>query len=99
MKVHGGGVASGKHQSRADAPGWADGAEDICRAGSLILGGRGACSPFRPAPRDFVLLADPGLILPPDFYDRSDREPAPDLRHLGGEFFLNASPASGSWAW
>jgi hypothetical protein len=29
MKVHGGGVASGKHQGRADTPGRADGTEYI----------------------------------------------------------------------
>jgi len=71
MKVHGGGIASGQHQGRTDAPGRADSAEDINRAGPLILGSRRARSPFRPAPCDLVLLADPGFVLEPNLYGRA----------------------------
>ena len=99
MKGHGGGVASGEHQGRADAPGRADGAEDIGRAGSLIVGSRGASSPFRPASCDLVFLSDPGFVLPPDFYGRSCREIVPDFRHSGGEVFLNAATASEFCVW
>ena len=98
MKVHGGGVALGQHQSRAGAPGRADGAEDIGRAGALIVGCRGACSPFRPAPCDLVLLADPGFVLEPNLYGHVCREAVADFRYSGGEVFLKAATASGSWA-
>ena len=98
MKYHGGSIASWEDQGSADTSGRADSAKDICRASSLILGGRGTRPPFCPAPGSLCFLPDPGLVLPPDFYGRSNREPAPDFRHLGWEFFLNTGPASGSWA-
>lgn len=68
MQVHGGGVALGQDQGAADATRRTDGTEDIGRAGALVAGCRGARSPFRPPPRDLVLLADPGLVLPPELY-------------------------------
>jgi len=98
MKYHGGSIASWKDQGSADAPGRADSAKDVCRASALIHGSRGTRSPFRPAPGNFGFLSDPGFVLPPDFYGCTNWEPAPDLRHLGREFFLNTGPASGSWA-
>ena len=98
MEVHGVGVASGQNKARADTPGRADGAEDIGRTGALILGRRGSRSPFRPAPGDLVLLADPGFVLEPNLYIRVCREAVADFRHSGGEVFLNAFMASGSWA-
>lgn len=98
MQVHGFGVAFGQHQRRADAPGRTDGAEDIGRTRALILGGRGAGSSFCPTPGDFILLADPGFILPPDLYGRSGWEAVADFRHSGRKVFLNADMASGSWA-
>ena len=99
MKGHGGGVAFGQDQGRSDAPGRADGAEDIGRAGALVAGCRGARSALRPAPRNLVLLADPGFVLEPDLYGCSWRKATPDFRHAGGEVFLNAAIASGSCAW
>ncbi len=99
MERHGFGVALGQHQCRANAPRWTDGAKDIGRTRALILGGRGTCSSFRPAPGDFVLLSDPGFVLPPNLYDRPWWETVSDFRHSGREVFLNADIASGSWAW
>jgi len=64
------GVATGQDETRADASGRTDGAEDVGRAGALIPGRRGTGSAFRPTPRDFVLLADPGFVLEPNFYVR-----------------------------
>src|SRR5215217_3838258 len=48
------------------ARGWADGAEDVGRGGSLVFGGCGPCAALRPAAGDLVLLPDPGLIGEPD---------------------------------
>ena len=47
---------------------------------------------------DFVLLADPGFVLPPNPYGRPWWEASPDFRHSGWEVFLNADMASGAWA-
>ena len=98
VKVHGVGVAAGQDEARTDPSGRTDGAEDIGRTGALILGRRGPRSPFRPAPGDLVLLADPGFVLEPNLYIRVCREAVADFRHSSGEVFLNAFMASGSWA-
>ena len=58
----------GRTQAGADAARRADGTEDVGRLGALIAGRAGPGSPPRPAPRDLVLLADPGFILPPKLY-------------------------------
>lgn len=50
------------------------------------------------ARNDPLLLADPGFVLEPNLYIRVCREAVADFRHSGGEVFLNAFMASGSWA-
>src|SRR6266850_1211457 len=52
-----------------------------------------------PPPGDLVLLANPSLVLEPDFYRLACRVTLGDLVEAGGEVFLNASRASASWAW
>ena len=42
----------------------------------------------RPAPGEHGFLADPGLILPPNFYRGVGREPGSDLPQPGGEVFF-----------
>jgi transposase len=63
MQRHGGGIAAGQDQAGGGSPRRTDGAEDIGRSGALIVGSRWP----RPAPcppaGEFVLLADPGLVL------------------------------------
>ncbi len=98
VKVHGVGVTAGHDEACADASGGTDGAEDIGRTGTLILGRRGPRSSFRPAPGDLVLLADPGFVLKPDLYGRTLRESGSDFYHPVGEVFLKASAWAGSWA-
>ena len=98
MQVHGDGIADGEDQGCPDASCWTDSAEYPGRAGSLILGCDGARAPFGPAPRNLVLLADPGFVLPPNFYGRADRESVADFRHSGCEVFLKVSISSGFWA-
>src|SRR3954465_14560413 len=63
-----------------------------------IMRGPGPGSPPGPATRDLVLLADPGLVLPPQFYRSAVREARPDRFQGGGESFLKSSNASGFWA-
>jgi hypothetical protein len=64
---HGLGVAPGHHEAGALALGRADRAEDGGPLGSLIMRRARAGAALRPAPGDPVLLADPGLVLPPEF--------------------------------
>jgi hypothetical protein len=49
----------------------------------------------RPASRDLVLLADPGLIGEPDLYALARGRAGCDLRQTGRERFLKATAASG----
>jgi hypothetical protein len=88
MPLHGVGVATGQDEARADATCGTDGTEDIGRLGALVLGRRGPAAAFRPASGELGLLADSGLILPPDFYIGVGREDGADLRQLGGKLFL-----------
>ncbi len=101
VKGHGGAVALGQDETCTNPSCGTNGAEEIGRAGALVMGCDGPCSTLGPAPRDFVLLPDPGLVLPLDFY-RGAVWPGPadrcDLCQLGGEVFLKAAAASGSWA-
>jgi len=68
MQRHGGGVAKGQDKTGGLSQSGADGAEQIDRLGSLILGSRWPGSTSSPTPGDLVLLADAGLVLPPNFY-------------------------------
>jgi hypothetical protein len=66
VQGHALGGAAGQNQARALAVSRADRAEDVSRLGSLIFRRCGAGAAFGPAPRDLVLLPDPGLIGKPD---------------------------------
>src|SRR5665213_4188920 len=68
VQVHRFGVAERKDQSRALALFRADGTEDIGRCGSLIPRGARASAALGPPAGDLVLLADPCLVLEPNFY-------------------------------
>jgi len=58
--------------------------EDVGVLRSLILGGCGPCPAARPAARQGVLLADAGLVLPPEFDGRARRQSRPDRAQFGG---------------
>src|SRR3954462_13303381 len=77
---------------RADRP------EDVDRTRPLIVRGAGPGAPSGPAARDLVLLADTGLVLPPQLVRGALREARPDRFQGGGETFLKSSSASGFWA-
>src|SRR5215213_5286355 len=98
MQAHRVRVAFGHNQGCALALSRADRPEDVGRAGSLIVRGARPRSPPGPAARDFVLLAHPRLVLPPQFYGSALRETRPDRLQLSREVFLKASSAAGFWA-
>src|SRR3954470_24112300 len=98
MQAHGLRIASGQHQGCALALLRADRSEDVDRARSLIMRGPGPGAPPGPAAGDLVLLADPGLVLPPQLDRGAVREARPDRLQRGGESFLKSSSASGFWA-
>src|SRR4051812_2889869 len=98
MQAHGLRVASGQHQGCALALLRADRPEDVDRTRPLVVRSAGPSSPSGPAAGDLVLLADTGLVLPPQFYGGTVREARPDRLQLGREVFLKASSASGFWA-
>lgn len=76
VQVHGVGVAERQDQAGRFALLRADRTEDVGGFGALIVRRRRARSPFRPSPRDLVLLSDPGLVLEPNLYRRAAREGA-----------------------
>ncbi len=99
MQGHGRCVAAGQHQARALAVLGTDGAEDIGRAGALIVRRTWPSAALGPSPRDLVLLPNAGLVLEPDFYGLAWRFLRGDLLQLGGKLFLNAAMAFSSWAY
>src|SRR3954453_39361 len=94
-QAHGLRVASGQHQGRALALLRADRPEDGDRTRPLIMRGAGPGAPSGPAPGDLVLLAHPGLVLPPQLDRGAVWEARPDRLQGGGETFLKSSSASG----
>src|SRR5260370_34369423 len=98
MQSHRGGIAAWQNRTGRGSSRRTDGAEDVGRAGPLIMRRRGSRPAPRPAPGDLVLLPDPGLVLEPDLYRLARRVALGDLVEAGGEVFLNAAMASASWA-
>ena len=102
MPLHGLSVAAGQDKARTDTARGTDGTEDIGRLRALVPERRGSAAASRPAPGEHGFLADPGLILPPNFYRGVGREPGSDLPQPGGEVFLKSSTANSFcplWAW
>ena len=99
VQVHRFGVAEGEDQSRALALFRADGAEDIGRCGSLIPRSARASAALGPPAGDLVLLADPCLVLEPNFYLVDiDRFFARDFIQARWELFLKSSMAPSACA-
>ena len=92
--LHGLSVAAGQDKARTDTARGTDGTEDIGRLRALVPERRGSAAASRPAPGEHGFLADPGLILPPNFYRGVGREPGSDLPQPGGEVFLKSSTAN-----
>ena len=99
MKAHRRRVAAGQDESCSLALLGADGAENVGRAGALVLRCGRPCAALGPAPCDLVLLADAGLVGEPDFYvGRIDPLAPRDFRQEAGETFLKSSIAPSAWA-
>ena len=87
MKLHGFGVAERENEGSAGSMFWADRTEQIGRLGALIMNGSGTRARPGPAIGEFVLLADPHLVLEPDLYRCARRELGADFRHAVGKVF------------
>ena len=92
MQVHRFDVTGGQDQSRALSLLRADGSEDVGRGGALIPWSAWASAALGPPAGDLILLADPCLVLEPNFY-----RPAERGSDQVGEIFLNMTSASGSF--
>lgn len=100
VQRHGFGIAEGQDQPSALAEFRADRPEDVDRFRPLILGCRWPRAALGPAACDFILLADPSLVLEPYFYGRTAREGRFDLCQLVCEPpFLKASITNSFWLW
>ncbi len=96
MQRHGLGVRRRQDQAYRDAALRTGGAEQIGPVVALVARGAGPRSPLGPDAGQRALLADPGLVLEPDF-DRLVFGVVGELRRdRRGEVFLNASWASSS---
>ncbi len=98
VEGHGFAIAARQHQARTLALLGADGAEDIGRAGALIMRRAWPGATLGPSAGDFVFLPDASLVLEPVFYVFALGLLGCDLCQLGGEVFLKAAMASASWA-
>src|SRR5207248_1289894 len=94
MQRHCGGIAARQDEASGTPLGRADGPKDVGRAGALIVRRGRPRPPPCPPPGDLVLLANPSLVLEPDFYRLACRVTLGDLVEAGGEVFLNATTQS-----
>jgi hypothetical protein len=91
MKLHHVGRGVGQRQGRPDAAGGTDRAEQIGVVVALVGRLSGSRSAPRPLANEVVLLADPGLILEPDFDRRRRRDALEMSLQRAREVFLKAS--------
>src|SRR5271169_7232123 len=96
VKLHGFGIAERQNEGSAGSMFGTYRTKQIGRLGALIMSGSGTRALPGPAIGEFVLLADPHLVLEPDLYRCAGRELGADFRHAVGKVFLNAAMASGS---
>ena len=93
MKLHGFGVAERQNEGGAGSMFGTYRAEQIGRLGALIMSGTGTRALPGPAIGEFVLLADPHLVLEPDLYRCAWRELGADFRHAYGKVYGMARPS------
>jgi hypothetical protein len=98
VKLHHIGVRVGQRQSRSDPTSRTDCAEQIGVVVALVGGLSGPRSAPGPLADEAVLLADPGLVLEPDFDRRRLRQPLEMSLQRAREVFLNASTIRSSCA-
>src|SRR5215207_3533089 len=97
VQVHHVGVGERQHERGASAAGWADRAEQVGPGIALVPRRRRPGAALGPHPGQRALLADAGLVLPPEF----QRLAAGALRqrrvYEGGEVALKDAWAAASW--
>jgi hypothetical protein len=99
MQVHRLGIAGRQDQGGSLSLLRADGSEDVGRGGSLILRRARASAALGPPAGDLVLLADPSLVLEPNFYLADvDCLFARDFTQARWELFLKSSMAPSACA-
>jgi len=96
VQLHGFGVTGREDECGARATLRAYRTEYVGRLGSLVLRRARARAFLGPSICQFVLLANPHLILEPNLYRGSRGKPGADIRYLQPKLFLNASMAAGS---
>ncbi len=99
-------VAPGQHESGSFALLGADGTKDVGRGRALVLRCRGPGAATRPAPGQFVLLADAverlrrSTVAEPDFQiGEINALRACDRSQAAGELLLKSSIAPSAWLW
>jgi hypothetical protein len=98
VKLHGFGVGVGQHKGCPFSAGRADGAEQIGTRVALIGRLARSCATSCPLPDDAILLADPGLVLPPYLHPCAFRQVGQMRLQRAREVFLYASTISASCA-
>ena len=98
MLGHSVGIAPWHDESSGLAMLGTDRAEDIGRAGALVVWCRWPGATFCPAAGNLVFLPDTRLILEPDFDHSASGSALGDFCQCGGEVFLNVSATSASCA-
>ena len=94
VQIHCLSIAGGQNEGRAFALLRTDCAEDVDRGGALIARSAWAGAALGPPTRDFVLLADAGLVLEPNLYCSDvDCLFTRDFLQARGEVFLKSSIA------
>src|SRR5271169_2744671 len=88
MKLHCFGIAEGQNEGSAGSMFGTYRTKQIGRLGALIMSGSGTRALPGPAIGEFVLLADPHLVLEPDLYRCAGRELGADFRHAVGKVFF-----------
>src|SRR5579875_1596935 len=93
-------IAPRQHQPSRLALDRADRTEDVGGRGPLVLRCAGPRAALGPAPGNFVLLPNPGLVSEPHLYVAGiEALRAGDCCHRGAKAFLKAATAPSAWAW
>src|SRR5260221_2786038 len=94
VQFHGLCRAAGKHEAGCLALCRANGTEDVCRAGALVLRRDRSRAAPGPATGELVFLANAGFVLKPDLYWLSACMTRRDRRQLRCKVFLKSGIAS-----
>jgi hypothetical protein len=97
MQVHHFGICTWRNDCGAHLAQWADGAKNIGGVMAVIAYHQWPGAAWRPDIGVAAFLADPRLVLEPDFYRRSSRAADECGVHQTGKVFLKVASASASF--